>query len=132
MNTTSNGQYSNAYLLSDIKCRIARPHNQWRPDGAPHCDYLELSLPAPPIDKDKGVRDLALYEWYANRSSINGAIVIEVPSVDKNASSITKSVSFKKGICYSIGEEYHIDQNELRTLKLKVFAEELTLDTVVI
>ena len=49
-------RYSREYMVTDFKCHVARRHNNARPDSAPRCDRMELTVVAP------GKEDLNLYE----------------------------------------------------------------------
>lgn len=129
LDTNSSGKYSKSFLLSDFKCRVARPHNQWRPDGIALCDYLELSLPAPPMDGNQ--KDLTLYNWYVDRSPIDGYIYMELPNYDQAGGPQEKKyIYFEQGRCFAIEEQFHINLQETRTLKLKIAAENLKIETV--
>ena len=118
-------RYAQEYLLADFKCHIARSHNQWRPDGNPKCDCLELSVIVP------GREDLNLYEWYAGRSSMSGRILIELATPAQNQNVVHKEVLFENGVCYALSEEYHIDQNRRRTLHMNIAVEKLTVDQLI-
>lgn len=117
-------RYAQEYLLADFKCHVARSHNEWRPDGSPRCDCMELSVIVP------GREDLNLYEWYAGRSSMSGRILIELSTPAQNQDVVYKEVLFENGICYAMAEEYHIDKNRRRTLNLSIAVQKLTVDTL--
>lgn len=117
-------RYSHEYLVTDFKCHVTRRHNQARPDGNPKCDNLELTVVVPGRD------DLNLYEWYVNRSFMNGRILIELSTPSGNQASQTKEVLFENGVCYAISEDYHIDQDRRRTLRLNIAVEGITMDAV--
>lgn len=118
------GQYSNEYLVTDFKCQVSRSHNNARPDGAPRCSMMWLTVIAP------GKEDLNLYEWYIDQSSLSGRVLIEMSSPVYYQSPEKKEVLFENALCYSISEEYRIDVNQRRSLNLCLAVEELTLDTV--
>ena len=117
-------RYFKEYLVTDFKCHVIRSHNHWRPDGNPKCDCLELSVVAP------GREDLNLFEWYAGRSPMSGRIQIELGATAQSQSAEWEEVLFENGICYALGEEYHIDQSRLRTLRLSIAAEQLAVDAI--
>lgn len=117
-------RYSHEYLVTDFKCHVTRRHNQARPDGNPKCDWLELTVVAPGRD------DLILFEWFVDQSSISGRILIELSTSAQSQSPQWKEVLFENGVCYSFSEEYHIDQNRRRSLRLMIAVEEITVDAV--
>lgn len=118
------GRYFKEYLVTDFHCRVFRTHNEWRPDGNPKCDCLELSVVAP------GKEDLNLYEWYVGRSCMSGRILIEMSAPAQNQAPQWKEVLFENAACYALSEEYNIDVNQRRCLHLRLSVEELTLDSV--
>ena len=115
-------RYAQEYLLVDFRCHIARSHNEWRPDGNPRCDSLELTVIVP------GREDLNMYEWYAGRSPMSGRILIELSTPAQNQDVVYKEVLFENGVCYAISEEYHIDKDRRRTLHMSIAVQELTVD----
>lgn len=118
------GRYFKEYLVTDFQCRVFRTHNEWRPDGNPKCDCLELSVVAP------GKEDLNLFEWYAGRSPMSGRIRIELGATAHSQSAEWKEVLFENGICYALSEEYRIDEAHLRTLRLSIAVERLAVDAI--
>ena len=118
-------RYAREYLVTSYQSHVARRHNEARPDGSPQCDYLELSVVAP------GREDLNLYEWYVDRSPVSGRILIELSAPAQNQAPQWKEVLFENGVCFSLGEEYHIDTLSRRTLHLKVAVEQMTVNNVV-
>lgn len=117
--------YSKEYLLSDFKCHIVRRHNEVRPDDNATCDCMELVVIAP------GREDLNLYEWYVSRSSQSGRILVELSSADqKNSDSAWKEIIFENAVCFGMAEEYDIDKNRRRSLRLSLAVDEITVDTV--
>ena len=111
--------------MADFSCQIIRRHNEARPDGSPQCEHMELTVVAP------GRMDLNLYEWYIGQSCLSGRILIELPAPSPNQPAAWKEVLFEDGLCYSIAEEYHIDESVRRTLKLQVVSREVTIDDIV-
>ena len=118
-------RYAREYPVADFKCHVARRHNEARPDGGAQCDQMELTVVVPGRD------DLNLYEWYVNRSAMSGRILIELSSPARNEDSEWKEILFEDGVCFSMSEEYHIDRNVRRTLKLQIAASEITVDDIV-
>jgi hypothetical protein len=117
-------RYSREYLVTDFKCRVARSHNQARPDGSPHCERLEVTLVVP------GKEDLNLYEWYSDRSAQSGRVLIELSTPAQNLDSEWKEVLFEDGVCFSMAEEYHIDRNRRREIRLSIAVGNLTIDRI--
>lgn len=118
-------RYAREYLLVDFTCRVVRRHNEARPDGSPQFEHMELTVVAP------GRMDLNLYEWYVGHSSMSGRILIELPAPSPNQPADWKEVLFEDGLCYSIAEDYHIDESVRRTLKLQIVSREVTVDDIV-
>ena len=110
--------------MTDFKCHITRRHNKARPDGNPKCDYLELLVVTPGRD------DLNLFEWYVDQSFMSGRILIELSASAQNQEPEWKEVLFENGVCYSISEEYHINEKRRRTLRLLIAVEQITVDSV--
>ena len=117
-------RYSREYLLVDFKCHVFRHHNEARPDGNPQCDSMELNVVIP------GKEDLNLYEWYVGASCMSGRVLVELPAPASNQQSLWKEVLFEDARCYAMAEEFNIDRQIRRTLKLSMVADELTVDTV--
>lgn len=115
-------RYSREYLVTDYTCRLHRRHNGARPDAQSSCDHIELTVVAP------GKEDLNLFEWYIDRAVISGRILVELPATDRSRTDETREIQFENGVCYSIKEEYDIDQHRRRTLRLSIAVEELTVD----
>ena len=67
-----------------------------------------------------GREDLNLYEWYVNKGQMSGRILID----DEN------QILFEDGVCFSISEEYHIDVNRRRSLRLLVAARTLEVEGI--
>ena len=119
------GLYDKEYKVTDFKCHFLRRNNEARPDSSAQCDRVEFTVVAP------GQNDLTLYEWYVNRSAMSGRILIELSSPARNEDSEWKEILFEDGVCFSMSEEYHIDRNVRRTLKLQIAASEITVDDIV-
>ena len=67
-----------------------------------------------------GREDLNLYEWYVNQGGISGRILID----DE------KQILFEDGVCFSIKEEYHIDDNRRRSVRLLVAVRSLEVEGI--
>ena len=117
-------RYSREYLVTDYKCHVVRRHNEARPDGKAKCEHIDLTVVTP------GKEDLNLIEWYVGHTSMNGRILIEMSNVTQNQGSEWKEVLFENARCFAIAEEYHIDSETRRTLRLGISVEELTVDDI--
>ena len=111
-------------MVTDYRWKVACSHNEARPDGMARCEQMEISVVSP------GKSDLRFMNWYVSQTPLDGSILIEMVSA-QNGKSDFKSVTFKNALCYSIAEEYHIDRNACRSLKLSLAAESLTVDSIV-
>lgn len=117
--------YSSEYLLTDFKCRLVRHHNEARPDGGTTCDQLDLTVIAPGRD------DLSLMEWYTGSFGMNGRILVEMPAAGPNQPSRWKEILFEDAVCYAIAEDYHIDVDSRRSLRLGLAVGSLTVEETV-
>lgn len=115
-------RYAKEYLVTDFKCHVQRPHNTFRPDQDVRCERLELTVVVPGRD------DLSLLEWYVNGESHSGRVLIELSSIVRNGADIWKEVLFEDAVCFAISEDYHIDNNKRRELKLGLVSEYITVD----
>ena len=122
---TPSGIKVDTYMVTDVKCRVSRPHNDERPDGHALCDSLELTLIVP----DRG--DTTLYQWYIGQSFMSGSLAIELPD-ESQGISVYKTISFENAVCYSLAEEYHINLGQRRSMHLGIVAGELKIDTVTV
>jgi hypothetical protein len=116
----SAGLYSKEYLVMDCHLHFSRHHNHFRPDTDARCEKVEVVVVAP------GREDLNLYEWYINNGTMNGRIVFDLQSL--TSGSVEKIIRFEEAYCYSLEEEYHIDAQKRRCLRLSLVAEELVIN----
>ena len=114
------GLYSKEYLVMDCHLHFSRHHNHFRPDTDARCEQVELVVVAP------GREDLNLYEWYINNDTMSGRIVYDLQSVTSAAEE--KVIQFEDAYCCSIEEEYQIDVQKRRCLRLSVMAESLVIN----
>ena len=113
------GHYSKEYLVMDCHLHFSRHHDHFRPDTDARCEQVELVVVAP------GREDLNLYEWYINNGAMNGRIVFDLQSATNDAD---KVIQFEDAYCYAIEEEYHIDAQKRRCLRLSIMAETLVVN----
>lgn len=118
-----NGTYSNTYNLIDSHLHFMRHHNHFKPDTDAKCDKVEVVVVAP------GKEDLNLYEWYISNGTQNGRLTYELQSA-KTGATETKILLFEGAYCYSIEEEYQINTNQKRFLRLSFVAEKITINDV--
>ena len=114
----ANGNYTKTYLLTDFHCHLTRRHNGERPDGPARCDTLAFTVVAP------GKTDRELEEWFVKRTSKDGRLLAEM------SDGSTKQILFTQAVCFSLSDEYHIDRQECRILKLCITAPGIVIDTV--
>ena len=117
----SAGLYSKEYLVMDCHLHFSRHHNHFRPDTDARCEKVELVVVAP------GKEDLNLYEWYIQNDTMSGRIVFDLQNLTHDNSN-EKAILFEDAYCYAIEEEYHIDVQKRRCLRLSLVAENLTIN----
>ena len=84
---------------------------------------MELVVVAP------GKEDLNLYEWYINNDTLSGRVVIDLQTMSE-PDSVMKLLEFEDAHCYSIQEEYQIDTQRRRCLRLSFVAERITVNEI--
>ena len=114
------GLYSKEYPVMDCHLHFSRHHNHFRPDTDARCEQVELVVVAP------GREDLNLYEWYINNDTMSGRIVYDLQSLTSAAEE--KVIQFEDAYCCSIEEEYQIDAQKRRCLRLSLMAECLVIN----
>lgn len=114
------GRYWSEYLVMDCHMHFSRHHDHFRPDTDARCEKVELVVIAP------GREDLNLYEWYIQNERLSGKIVFDLQSLTADA--VEKVIFFEGAYCYAIEEEYHIDAQKRRCLRLSLMAEELVIN----
>lgn len=110
---------NNVYLITALKCRVSRHHNNERADSGPLCGDIEVTVVAP--DKNNPF----LYDWYVNQSCLSGRLALEVPNGKFTA---LKNIEFNDAVCCCLSENYHIDLNRRRTLTLTIMASTMVID----
>ncbi len=117
-------RYAKTYLLTEVHSHVNRSHNRFLPDSHPRCEHLDIEVVVP------GKQDLTLIEWYTKQISLSGRIVVELTDPGQGGSVQTREIYFNDARCFSLQEEYHIDQSRRRVLTLAFEASELTIDDV--
>ena len=119
------GKYTKEYLLKDFKCHTLRMHNEYRPGADKYCDSIDLVVIAP------GREDMQLYEWFIQQSTITGRLLIQLPPKLNQSEPDTQEIIFEEARCFSFEEEYHINCNQRRLLRLMFVAEEVNINGVI-
>ena len=119
------GRYPKEYLLSDYKCHTHRLHNEYRPDSDKYCDSIDLTVIAP------GREDMLLYEWFIRQSRLSGRLLIQLPPKPNQWETDYREILFEEARCFSFEEEYHINRNQRRMLRLRFVAENVNINDVI-
>jgi hypothetical protein len=119
------GRYTKEYLLSDFKCHTHRLHNEYRPEADKYCDSIDLTVIAP------GREDMQLYEWFIRQSTLNGRLLIQLPPKPNQSEPDCQEIIFEEAKCFSFEEEYHINRNQRRMLRLRFVAEQVNFNGII-
>lgn len=119
------GIYTREYLVTECRYHIFRRYNYYLPDTDARCDKVELVIVAP------GKEDLNLYEWFIDQTVLSGRILFDLSNLSPDGSACYKELKFEDAQCFSLSEEYHIDNASRRLLKLEFAAGEVEVDNVV-
>ena len=118
-------RYSQQYLVSDYHLVFVRSYNAYAPEETARCERLELVVVAPGRD------DLSLFEWFTTQGAQDGRIVIG-SGYDKNMiAEDVQVIYFEEARCFSFEEEYHINRNQRRMLRLRFVAENVYINDVI-
>ena len=117
-------RYTKEYLLTDFKCRTHRLHDEYRPGSDKYCDYVEVTVIAP------GREDMQMYQWFISRSTLSGRLLILLPPKPNQSQSDSQEIFFEEAQCFSFEEEYHINRNQRRMLRLRFVAEEVSINGI--
>ena len=117
----SAGLYSKEYLVMDCHLHFTRHHNHFRPDTDARCEKVEVVVVAP------GREDLNLYEWYIQNGSQSGRLIFDLQSITGNDTEM-KFLEFEDAYCYSFAEEYRIDAQKRRCIKLSFVADKIKIN----
>lgn len=118
------GRYTKEYLLTDFKTRTHRMHDEFRPGADKYCDCMEATVIAP------GREDMLMYEWFINRSTLSGRLLIQLPPKPNQNEPDCQEIFFEEAQCFSFEEEYHINHNQRRMLRLQFVAEEVIINGI--
>jgi len=118
------GRYHKEYLLTDFKACTHRMHDEYRPGADKYCDYVEATVIAP------GREDMLMYEWFINRSTLSGRMLIQLPPKANQNEPDYQEILFEEATCFSFEEEYHINCNQRRVLRLQFVAEDVIINGI--
>ncbi|MCR4766193.1 MAG: hypothetical protein K5856_08500 [Bacteroidaceae bacterium] len=111
-----NKLYPQSYLVADCSFHFVRGYNHAQPESDARCDRVDLTLVAPSKE------NLTLYDWFISGSSQNGRIVFQTASVGSETD-VNKIITFDDAYCYSLAEEYQINNEQQRLLKVSFVAD---------
>ena len=117
------GIYDRQYKVVRCQYKFSRGYNFRMPDTTSRNKSISITIVAP--NKD----DLGLYEWYINRTLLNGRILFDLSGqamFDENP----KTIYFEGASCFSLSESYHIDQENRRLIHIEITTEETTVDNI--
>ncbi len=109
-------RYNKTYNVTNVQSICKRHYNQVRPDKAPQCETIELTLVAP----DKF--DLQLYKWYETGEALSGRLVFTLPTA-KSSDPITKEILFNDAQCYELAESFNAQSDHRRVMHIAFKAE---------
>lgn len=117
------GIYDRQYKVVRCQYNFSRGYNFRMPDTTARNKTIAITIVAPSKE------DLSLYDWYINRTLLNGRIVFDLSDqavFDENP----KLLYFEGARCFSLSETYHIDQEVRRLIHIEITAEETTVDSI--
>ena len=117
------GVYDRQYKVVRCQYNFSRGYNFRMPDTTSRNKSISITIVAP------GKEDLSLYDWYINRTLLNGRILFDLSGqamFDENP----KTIYFEGASCFSLSESYHIDQEKRRLIHIEITTEETTVDNI--
>ena len=117
------GVYDRQYKVVRCQYNFSRGYNFRMPDTTSRNKSISITIVAP------GKEDLSLYDWYINRTVLNGRILFDLSGqamFDENP----KMLTFEGASCFSLSESYHIDQENRRLIHIEITTEETTVDNI--
>lgn len=115
--------YNRDYMVKDVKCYFNRSHDKLHPTKEACCDYIEVTVFAP------GKMDMNLQEWFINNSTESGRIIVGQNDPANDNTPKWKQILFNEAQCFSLTENYQID-NKRRILTLKFVAIEVKIEDI--
>lgn len=113
--------YNRDYMVKDVKCHFKKDYDEFHPTSEALCDYIEVTVFTP------GKKDLSLQEWFVDNSCETGRIIVGQSDPNNDAIPVWKQILFQDAQCFSLTENYLIDDKR-RTLTLKFVALEVKLE----
>ena len=117
------GVYERQYKVVRCQYKFSRGYNFRMPDTTSRNKSISISIVA------TGKDDLSLYDWYINRTLLNGRILFDLSGQAMFEDS-PKVLSFEGALCFSLSESYHIDQENRRLIHIEITTEETTVDNI--
>jgi hypothetical protein len=114
--------YRQNYNVVNLFCHFSRVANNIRPDSDACCKSIDITLVAPSQE------DLALYDWYISGQPLCGRVALDLADAQADSSNNNGNLVFENAYCFAIEEEYHIDKQMLRTIKLSLVADKVTFE----
>lgn len=111
--------YTKTYNIVDCRCHFCRTYNHSRPESDARCERIELTVVAP------AMTDPLLYEWYINQGEQNCRLAFFFSATDGNLE-VEREMLLENAVCFGIEEDYSIDHQSRRLLKLQIMAEEVS------
>lgn len=71
-----------------------------------------------------------MYQWFISRSTLSGRLLIQLPPKPNQSQSDSQEIFFEEAQCFSFEEEYHINRNQRRMLRLRFVAEEVSINGI--
>ncbi|MCR5456389.1 MAG: hypothetical protein K6F33_15540 [Bacteroidales bacterium] len=108
------------YMVVDCRCHFTRSYNQFHPESDARCERLELTV------DPKDASNHTFHEWYITQSAQSGSIVFDITNTSAGGSTTSQmTVLFEDAYCFSIAEEYNIDNSSNKCMRLSIVAEKI-------
>ena len=78
-----------------------------------------------------GREDMQMYEWFISRSTLTGRLLIQLPPKPNQSEPDEQSIFFEEAQCFSFEEEYHINHNQRRVLRMRFVAESVNIGGII-
>lgn len=114
---------TNEFNVLDFRCHFSRRYNHFNPESTPFCERIEMTVVAPETD------DYTIYEWYINRNLMSGKLTYKLP-VTLKSSGEDRLIDFFDAQCFSISENYDINEKKKRLLKIVIIPEKVSMQNV--
>ena len=114
---------TSVFNVLDFRCHFSRRYNHFNPESTPFCERIEMTVVAPETD------DYTIYEWYVNRSLMSGTLTYKLP-VTLKSSGEDRLIDFFDAQCFSLSENYDINEKKKRLLKIVIIPEQVSMQNV--